>query len=67
MKYIVVNQPLKSTEPKEYQQFIVPLNIAESMLRSMIGQKVRIKVAENEQDWDFVILQHNGKKVMAVF
>ena len=33
----------------------------------LTGKKIPVTIAENEEDWHFVFLQHNGKKVMAVF
>lgn len=42
MNYIVLDDPLKAIEPSGFKGLTVPLNIAESIIRSAIGQKVEL-------------------------
>lgn len=46
------------------------LNILNKYIANQIhlnGKKIPVTIGENEEDWHFIFLQHNGRKVMAVF
>lgn len=71
MKYVTINDPLKPIEPAGFKSLIVPLNIAESILRAAIGHQVEILDLSNTFDSglkaEFKAGQLIGWKAIAVF